>query len=329
MKKTRKLLSIILTILMLSFVFVGCDNAVDDNGNNGTDVETPGDTTDDQTDTNQPTDTENKKIGMILSTLNNPFFVTMKDGAEQKANELGYDLIVLDSKDDAPTERANVEDLVQQEVAVIIINPTDSDAVGNAIMVANESNIPVITVDRSANTGEVVAHIASDNAAGGKLAGEYILEQIGNAGKLVELQGIPGASATRDRGAGFHEAVDGVEGVEVVASQSAEFDRQKGLNVMENIIQATPDFNAVFAHNDEMALGALQAVKSANMDVVIVGFDGTDDAVQAVQDGDMAATVAQQPDVMGSLAVENAMKHLGGEQLEEYIPVDLKLITKE
>lgn len=312
----KKLLSILLVMGLTIGLFVGCTGNTDNNG--GTDTGNTGG--------NQ---NESKKIGLVLSTLNNPFFVSMKDGAEAQAQELGYDLIVLDSKNDASTERASIEDLVQQGVSVILINPTDSDAVGNAIKVANEANIPVITVDRNANSGEVATHIASDNVAGGKLAGEYILEQLGGAGKLIELQGIPGASATRDRGEGFHVAVDNKDGVEVVASQSAEFDRQKGLNVMENIIQATPEFDAVFAHNDEMALGALQALKNADKQVVIVGFDGTDDAATAVENGEMAATVAQQPDLMGSLAVENAVKLLNGDSLEDYIPVDLKLITKQ
>ncbi len=309
MKKLNKISCLVLSMFLAIGLFAGCGKA--ENGKK--EGEGP---------------KETKKIGMILSTLNNPFFVSMKEGAEKKAQELGYELVVLDSKDDATTERANVEDLVQQGVSVLLINPTDSDAVGNSIMVANDNNIPVITVDRGANSGEVVSHIASDNTAGGKLAADYMLELLDGKGKLVELQGIPGASATRERGAGFHSVVDGKEGVEVVSSQPADFDRQKGLNVMENIIQATPEFDGVFAHNDEMALGALQAIKTANKDVVIIGFDGTDDAVKAVEDGTLAATVAQQPDLMGSLAVENAVKLTKGETIENNIPVDLKLIKK-
>ncbi len=272
--------------------------------------------------------TEKKKIGLVVSTQDNPFFVTLKDGAQKKADELGYQLTVADSQNDASKERSNVEDLVQQGIAVLIINPTDSDAVANSIKVANDKKVPVITVDRAANGGDVVCHIASDNVAGGKMAAEFILEQLGGKGNIVELQGIPGASATNDRGKGFHSAVDGKEGVKVVASQTAQFDRQKGLDVMQNIIQANPDFDAVFSHNDEMALGALQALKTANKKVLIVGFDGTDDAQKAIQSGEMAATVAQQPDLMGSLAVENAVKIIKGEKVEKQIPVDLKLIKK-
>ena len=267
-----------------------------------------------------------KKIGMVVSTLNNPFFVTMKDGATKKAKELGYDLVVLDSQNDASKERSNVDDLLQQGVSALIINPTDSDAVGNSIKTANDKKIPVLTVDRQANQGTVVTHIASDNVKGGKLAADFILEKLGGKANIVELQGLPGASATRDRGKGFHEGVDGKTNVKVVASQAADFDRQKGLNVMQNIMQSTPQFDAVFAHNDEMALGAVKALTGKK--VIIVGFDGTDDAKKAVESGEMTATVAQQPDLMGSLAVENAVKVIKGETVAKQIPVDLKLIKK-
>jgi len=278
------------------------------------------------TKTQQGTQGGTKKIGMVVSTLNNPFFVTMKDGATKKAKELGYDLVVLDSQNDASKERSNVDDLLQQGVSALIVNPTDSDAVGNSIKAANDKKVPVLTVDRQANQGTVVTHIASDNVKGGKLAADFILEKLGGKGNIVELQGLPGASATRDRGKGFHEGVDGKANVKVVASQAADFDRQKGLNVMQNIMQSTPQFDAVFAHNDEMALGAVKGL--AGKKVIIVGFDGTDDAKKAVESGEMTATVAQQPDLMGSLAVENAVKVVKGETVAKQIPVDLKLIKK-
>lgn len=235
-----------------------------------------------------------KKVGLIVSTLNNPFFVTLKDGAEAKAAEVGIELTVLDSQNDPAKEIANMEDLVTQGVDVILINPTDSDAVGNAIKVANEKEIPVITLDRGANAGTVATHIASDNIAGGKMAGEYIVEMLGGQGQVVELEGIAGTSAARDRGQGFNEAID-ASSIEVVARQVADFDRAKGLSVMENILQAQPEIKAVFAHNDEMALGALKAIEASGRDIMVVGFDATDDAVMSVEEGKMAATVAQLP----------------------------------
>lgn len=270
------------------------------------------------------------KVGIVLSTLNNPFFVSMKEGAEKKAKELGYELVVLDSQNDPAKERSNVEDLVQQGVGALIINPTDSDAVKNSIQVANDKKIPVITLDRQSNGGTVASHIASDNVKGGSMAAEFILDSLKDKQKIriVELQGLPGASATRDRGQGFHKVVDGKSNVEVVSSQAADFDRQKGLSVMENIIQAKPDFDAVFAHNDEMALGAIKALKAANKNVIVVGFDGNADAQDAVKKGDMAATIAQQPDLMGAMGVEQAAKLIKGEKVEANIPAELKVLKK-
>ncbi len=302
MKKRAKLLSLALSTVLIMGTLAGC--------------------------TSEKTAVGGKKIGMVISTLNNPFFVSMKEGAEKKAKELGYEVVVLDSQNDAAKERSNVEDLIQQGIVALIINPTDSDAVVNSITVANDKKIKVITVDRKANGGEVACHVASDNIKGGEMAAEFILEKLNGKGNIVELQGIPGASATRDRGKGFHNIVDNKAGVKVVASQAADFDRQKGLTVTENIIQATPAFDAIFAHNDEMALGAIKAVKTANKNVIIVGFDGNDEAKAAVASGDLAATIAQKPDLMGAVAVENAIKVAKGETVEKEIPVELQLIKK-
>ncbi|MCC9621645.1 ribose ABC transporter substrate-binding protein RbsB [Thalassospira sp. MA62] len=265
------------------------------------------------------------EIGLSISTLNNPFFVALKEGAEEQANEMDATLTVADAQNDAAKQVNDVEDMIQKGMDLILINPTDSEAVGAAVQAANDAGIPVITVDRNAETGDVVAHVASDNVAGGQLAGDYMVELVGEGQKVVELEGIPGASATRDRGQGFNEAIDGK--LEVVAKQSANFDRAEGLTVMENILQDNKDIVAVFAHNDEMALGAVQALEAAGMsDVKVIGFDATDDAVKAVEGGTMAATVAQKPAEIGKLGVEAAINHLKGETVEDNIPVELELI---
>lgn len=271
-----------------------------------------------------------ERIALVISTLNNPFFVTLQEGAQQKASELGHELIVLDSGNDAARELSNVEDALSRDIDLLMMNPTDSDAAASGVRAANARDIPVITLDRSANGGDVAAHIASDNVAGGKLAGEFIADQIGGDGNVVQLEGVPGASATRDRGEGFTAAIEAAQGIELVATQPANFNRSEGLNVMENLLQAHPDIDAVFAQNDEMALGAQRALAAGNkQDLVLVGFDGTDAGIQAVEDGKMAATVAQQPARIGELGVTTADKLLKGERVEANIPVPLKLITTQ
>ncbi|MCP4342077.1 MAG: ribose ABC transporter substrate-binding protein RbsB [Desulfobulbaceae bacterium] len=267
-------------------------------------------------------------LALVVSTLNNPFFVTLKEGAEAKAEELGYKLLVLDSQNDPAKELANVEDVLNKKIALMMINPTDSDAVRSAIKAANRKNIPVVTLDRGANGGKVVSHVASDNVLGGEMAGKLIVDTLKGKGKVVELQGVAGTSAARDRGEGFNKAIKAAGGLQVVASQPADFDRTKGLNVMENILQAQAEIDAVFAHNDEMALGAIKAIQGAKRDILVVGFDGTDDGVKAVQDGSMLATVAQQAGKIGAIGVETADTILKGGKVGEYTPVELKLITK-
>lgn len=267
-------------------------------------------------------------LGISLSTLNNPFFVTLRDGAQQRADDLGIILVVVDAQDDSAQEAANIDDLIQQGVDALLINPTDSDAIVPSIARANEEGIPVFTIDRGATGGEVVAHVASDNIAGGELAGAFLLAAIGNAGSLVELEGIPGTSAARDRGAGFNAVVDGASDVTVVSRQTANFNRAEGLTVFENILQTQAEIDGVFAHNDEMILGAIEAAIAAgrDQDIVFVGFDAVDDALNAVQDGTLAATVAQKPTEIGALGVQAAFDYLQGDNVASYIPVLLEII---
>jgi len=277
-----------------------------------------------------PAQPAEKTLGLVLSTLNNPFFVTLKDGAQAAADAAGAKLIVVDAQDDSAKMVAGIEDLITKKVDAILINPTDSDAVVPAIQKANEAGIPVFTVDRSSNGGEVVAHVASDNVAGGTMAAEFLCQAIGGKGNVVELQGVAGTSAARDRGQGFNDyMVANCKDAPIVAQQTANFNRDEGLSVFENILQAQPEIAAVFAHNDEMILGAIQAAEAAGRTgIIFVGFDAVDDAVAAVNGGTLSATVAQQPAEIGRLGVESAIKFLNGESVEAYIPVPLSLVTK-
>lgn len=272
-------------------------------------------------------DLKNMKIGLSVSTLNNPFFVSLKDGVVNEANKLGIETIVVDAQNDSAKQSNDVDDLMQKGVNVLLINPTDSAAISTVVQSANNLGIPVITLDRSADQGEVEALVASDNAKGGKMAAEYIVQLLGKGAKVVELEGVAGASATRERGKGFHEVAD--QDLKVIAKQTADFDRVKGLNVMENLLQANPDVQAVFAHNDEMALGAIEAIRSSGKDIPVIGFDGNEDALKSIQAGQLTATVAQQPELIGQLAVQAAHDVLQGKTVEKSIPAPLKLVTKE
>ncbi|MDU4859401.1 MAG: ribose ABC transporter substrate-binding protein RbsB [Terrisporobacter othiniensis] len=298
----KKITTIIISLILCTSLLVGCSEKSVDN---------------------------NKKIGVIVSTLNNPFFVDLKSGIESEAKKLGYDVVVLDSQNDPAKEVSNMEDISVKNVDVVLLNPVDSDSAIASVMVANNLDLPVITVDRVSNGGKVVSHVASDNVEGGKMAAKYLIEKLGNKGNIVELEGMAGSSATRDRGNGFDNEVKN-SNLQIITKQSADFDRTKGLSVMENIIQSKGNIDAVFAQNDEMALGALKALQDANMkDVLVVGFDATDDAVISVQKGDMAATIAQQPKLIGKTAVNLTHRFLSREKVENFAPVELKLIEKK
>ncbi|WP_369076178.1 D-ribose ABC transporter substrate-binding protein [Clostridium sp.] len=305
--KIKKLLGIALATAMMMSVTACSSVSVDGEKDSGTE-----------------TKEGNGSIGLSVSTLNNPFFVTLSDGAKEKAKEKNVELIVVDAGDDAAKQTSDIEDLISKNISVLIVNPVDSDAVAPAVKDAIAKGIKVVSVDRVVNGVDVECAIASDNVAGAKMATEYLLSLVGEGAKVAELEGVPGTSAAIDRGKGFHEIAD--TKLNVVSKQTANFNRSEGMTVMENMLQANPDIVGVFAHNDEMALGAVEAINGK--DIVVVGFDATDDALAAVKDGKMAATVAQQPDLMGSTAVETAVKLMAGETVEKEIPVEVTLVKE-
>ena len=303
----KKILALILCLTMM-LSFTGCKITID-----GEEA------------TNNKVSAANGSIGLSISTQNNPFFVTLAEGAKKAAKELGVELTVVDAGDDVTKQTSDIEDLVSKNISVLIVNPVDSDAVTGAVEAAMAKGVKVISVDRAVNGVEIDCQIASDNVAGAELATQYIVDTLGEGIKVAELQGVPGASASIDRGQGFHNIADAK--MEVVASQTANFDRTEGMTVMENMLQANSNIQAVFAANDEMALGAAEAVAGAGKDVLIVGFDATDDAVEAIKAGKMDATIAQQPELIGATAVQNAAKLIGGESIPASIPVEVTLIT--
>ncbi|MET7327268.1 substrate-binding domain-containing protein [Nonomuraea sp. NPDC005650] len=270
------------------------------------------------------------KIGMSVSTLNNPYFVRFRDGAQAEAKKLGVKLTVTDAQNDASQQVNQVQNFTSQNMKAIIINPVDSDAAAPAVKAADRFDIPVIAADRGVNGAAVAQTVASDNVAGGRLAAQELAGLLGEKGNVAVLQGVPGTSASRDRGKGFAEGVAAYPDIKVVAQQPADFDRAKGLDVMTNLIQSHPDLAGVFAENDEMALGAIKALGArAGRQVKVVGFDGTPDAIKAVRAGALSATVAQQPRLLGQAAVDAAVKAAKGESIPKAVAVPVKAATKQ
>jgi ribose transport system substrate-binding protein len=273
----------------------------------------------------------NLTFGLALSTLNNPFFVEVQNGAQAEAQASGVTLIVADGQNDPTTQASQIEDFITRKVDAILLNPTDSNAVVPSVQKANEANIPVLTLDRSAASGNIVTLIASDNVLGGQMAADFLCQQIGGTGNVVELQGIAGTSAARDRGQGFDEEMASkCPGATIVAKQPANFDRADGNSVFANILTAQPDIAGVFAQNDEMCLGAIQAAQAAGRTgIIFVGFDGIPDGLYAVAAGQETGDIAQQPTEMGKLAVQKAIAYLQGQSVPSFIPVPLQLVTKD
>lgn len=306
----KKLVSLLLSMLMICSL-AGCGIVIDGEGGS----------------TGSKASGASGAIGLSISTQNNPFFVTLAEGAKKAAKQAGVPLNVVDASDDATKQVSDIEDLVSKNVSVLIVNPVDSDAVTGAVEAAIAKGVRVISVDRVVNGVDIDCQIASDNVAGAELATQYIVDTLGENVKTAELVGTSGASAAIDRSQGFHNIAD--KKLKVVASQTADFDRTQGMTVMENMLQADSSIQAVFAGNDEMALGAVEAISGAKKDVLVVGFDATDDAIEAIRQGRMGATIAQQPDLIGSTAVENAIRLTKGESIPKEIPVEVTLITKD
>jgi len=283
-------------------------------------------------------------FGLSLSTLNNPFFVSVQDGAQAEADLLGITLVVTDAQNALDKQIADIEDLIQKKVDALLINATDSAGIAAVVKKANDAGIPVFAIDRAIDTStgaSVVAQIASDNVFGGRLQARFLANALGGSGNVVELEGIPGSSAAIDRKAGLEDELAQVaSGIKIIADQEAGFDQAKGLEVMQNILQANPgQIDAVVTANDSMALGAIQAIQQAGATrpdggrIIVVGFDSIDQALAQIKAGKMDATIAQQPDLMGKLGVSaarlSAIDALIFSKLAngQFFPVPVKTVT--
>jgi ribose transport system substrate-binding protein len=287
-----------------------------------------------------PAASDRKTVALVLKTLNHPFFVDMRRGAQEAADRLGVTLQVqaAEREIDVDKQMQIVENLLQTGIDVLAITPSGSREIVSALVKASSANVPIIIVDTrldakaAADAGvKPRTFIGSDNYEGGRLAGEYVVSLTGGKARVGILEGIPGHETGDSRLRGFRDAVAKAPGVTIVASQPANWERDQGFNVFQNMLQANPGIDTVFAASDLMALGAIEAIAAAGHrgKIRVVGFDALDDAKKAIAAGTMAASVAQFPYEMGKAAVESAVKLLSGETLPADIMVKLEMVTKD
>jgi ribose transport system substrate-binding protein len=270
------------------------------------------------------------EVVVLALSANSPFFSELAAGAQEAADAAGVELTVLDAQDDAATQADQLADAAVGDVDAVVVNPVDSTAAGAAVEPLLATGIPVIAVDRAIDDTVVTSYVSSDNVDGGRQAAAALAEAVGFEGQVLHLEGIVATSASRERGQGFDEGLADAPGVDVVARQSANFARDEALDVTTTLLQANPDVVGIFAENDEMALGAIQALGDrAGTDVQVIGFDGTEPGLEAVAAGTMAASVAQLPRELGASGVEQAVAAIRGEPVEEVVPVPVQLVDRE
>lgn len=276
---------------------------------------------------------QSRRMAVVISTLNNPWFVVLADTARDRAQELGYEAVVFDSQNDPAKESQHFDNIIASGYAAILFNCTDAQGSIANVRRAKAGGIPVFCMDREIEANDAaVAQILSDNYSGCVELGQYFVEQVGEQGTYIELLGLVADTNTWNRSKGFHSVVDRFPGLKMVAQQSAEFDRTRALEVLEALLQVHSDVDAVFCGNDAMAMGAYQALLAAGKaeQVKIFGFDGAEDVVQAIAQGKITATVMQFPKTMARTAAEYADRYLKGERhFPQRVPVAVELVTRD
>ncbi|MEA5460434.1 D-ribose ABC transporter substrate-binding protein [Arcicella sp. LKC2W] len=279
------------------------------------------------------TDTSPKKVAVIISTLNNPWFVVLAEAASAKAKELGYEAKIFDSQNNTALETDHFDNAIASGYDAVLFNPTDADGSVVNVKKAKEAGVAVFCIDREVNSADAAtSQILSDNYSGCVSIGKYFVETMNKKGKYVELLGLVGDNNTWNRSKGFHSVVDKFPDLKMVAQQSADFDRNKGLEVMESILQAHPDITAVFCGNDAMAMGAFQALISSGKanQVKVFGFDGADDVLSSIKSKKISATCLQFPKLMAQTAAIFADEYFKGKRdFPKKMPVAVELVSQK
>ena len=268
-------------------------------------------------------------VTLAVSTLNNPYFRQLRTGARQAAQLAGVRLEVVGAGNSVERQARQLRAAAEDSEAVLV-NPVDSLAADSAVRPVLRADIPVVAVDRAVPEADVTSTVVSDNVDGGMQAAEAVAAAVEGPGQVIHLQGVPDTSSSINRGRGFAQGIAFHEEIDVVARQPAYFDEGSAREVTRQLMRVYPEVDAIFAENDEMALGAIKALGArAGKDVMVVGFDGTPDGLKAIQDGTLVATIAQQPKLLGSKAVEQAVKAAKGEAVQQVVDVEVKVITKQ
>lgn len=327
MRKEQNALALLAALALLGAMLSGCQKS-------------PESTTDSPA---QPTATPSKtlpadqaaggRIAVVISTLNNPWFVVLGEAAKARAEELGYEATLFDSQNDTARETAHFENIIAGGYKAILFNPTDADASIANVKKAKDAKIPVFCMDREINsTDAAVSQMLSDNYSGCVDLGQYFVKRLNKKGTYVELLGLVGDNNTWNRSKGFHSVVDKFPDLKMVQQQSADFDRTRAMEVMESLLQVHPDIDAVFCGNDAMAMGALKAIEGAGKTdrIKVFGYDGAADVVQAIAEKKIEATVMQFPKLMARAAAESADEYIKGKRdFQQKIPVAVELVTQE
>ena len=318
MKRLWKTLAAILVVAMCLSMLTGCGGGGDkDNGAAG----------------------DSYKIGVVLKSLANPFYVTMQEAIEAKGKEVGVQIMLQAPEKETDTEKQMqiLENMITQQVDAILLAPNGSTELAPAVKKCNDAGIPVIIVDTrldeaamKENGATTISFVGSDNYYGGQVAAEE-MKKVVSEGKIAVLEGISGHYSYINRVNCFTDKIKELGGLEIVASQPADWDQEKGYTVFQNILQANPDIVGLFAANDMMALGAVKAIEDAGLSgkITVIGFDATDDAKAVINEGRMLGSIAQSPANMGTTALETALDYLKNGSCEEDIAVEVVMQTAE
>lgn len=322
----KRLLAFVSVVMVGTMVLGGCGSKAEEPAEAPAE-EAPAAPAEEEEPAAAPAEGEAIKIGVSVADQSNPFYIDIVDGMESAAKD-GDELIIVDAGFDAAKQLNDIDDMIQQGVSVMLIDPVDSNAIKSAIEACDAAGIPVIAYNSPLNF-EIASTVATDNYLAGQLVGEAMGKALDGKGKVAMLT-YNVAEVCLDRANGFKDAIANYPDIEIVEEQEIQPGTDTALPVAENILQSYPDLSGFFALNDPSALGCVAAVESANLldQVKIVGVDGSDDAKAAIAEGKMLASAAQDPVTIGSEAVETAYKVIAGETVETDIKIPSYLVDE-